>query len=162
VAGDYISHAYFLTQILTYMNNLNVHQKVRLTIVLIGIVIAAIVIYKINSFFDGITEPPPSTTESRKSDFNKGYAYVAAEGYLQNILLAPSTAQFNTSSENGVIRVNDSTWWIDSYVDSQNSYGAMLRKRFICKLTYNPATDETKCLDVRIVDDNYIDPIITK
>lgn len=42
------------------------------------------------------------------------------------------------------------TVWVEGYVDSQNSYGAMLRSVFMVKLTHDPSTGEFTKVKVAI------------
>lgn len=87
----------------------------------------------------------------RKKDFGKLDAFTASHEFVKEKLISPSSAEFFYSYENAVTKINDSTWFVDSFVDSQNEYGAMIKKRFVCKLTYNPVTDTEHCLDVELL-----------
>jgi hypothetical protein len=35
-----------------------------------------------------------------------------------------------------VVQVNDSTWMVKGFVDSENSFGGMMRGSFLCLVTY--------------------------
>lgn len=48
-------------------------------------------------------------------------------------LKSPSTAEFNTNTQSTYI--NDTTYGIYGTVDSQNSFGAMIRTEFMCTVT---------------------------
>jgi hypothetical protein len=63
-------------------------------------------------------------------------AFAMAKRYVLESLKAPSTAKFPWYSEAFVKEESDNRWIVTSYVDSQNSFGAMLRVPFIVELTY--------------------------
>jgi len=69
--------------------------------------------------------------ESKKND-----AWTMAKDFVRDRLKSPSTAEFPDSSDDGVVVSDnqDGTYDIVGYVDSQNSFGAMLRVKFVCKL----------------------------
>jgi hypothetical protein len=46
-----------------------------------------------------------------------------------------------------VRQVNEDTWVINSYVDSQNRFGAMLRIDYVAKIQYL-GNDMWRCLDL--------------
>ncbi len=46
--------------------------------------------------------------------------------------------------------LNDTTFLIISYVDSQNAYGAMIRADYKCYVTYFPSTREIECSEIVI------------
>ena len=56
-------------------------------------------------------------------------------------LKSPYSAVFLPYENIVKYRVDDCTWEFMGYVDSQNSFGAMLRTKFICIVNYNPETD---------------------
>lgn len=63
-------------------------------------------------------------------------ALVMSEHFVKQNLKSPSTAEFGSSTEN-ITKLNDSTFEVRSYVDSQNSFGAMLRMNYYCKLYFD-------------------------
>lgn len=65
----------------------------------------------------------------------KGTAYNLARSAIRAQLKSPSTAVFPSSYDQGVVilRQNDS-FVVSSYVDSQNSFGATLRKRWVANV----------------------------
>lgn len=68
------------------------------------------------------------------------FACSEAQRAVKQRLKAPSSAKFpgcGLSLAEYEIRAtaDKATWWVEGYVDSQNSYGAMLRREFIVKLT---------------------------
>ena len=60
---------------------------------------------------------------------------------VKNGLKAPSTAVFLPYKNIVKNKIDNYTWEFNGYVDSHNSFGAMLRTKFICIVNYNPETD---------------------
>ena len=61
-------------------------------------------------------------------------AYIQAKNYVSSVLKSPSSAEFDL---NYSIKLNtDSTVLISGNVDSQNSFGAMIRSTYILKMKW--------------------------
>lgn len=57
-------------------------------------------------------------------------------------LKAPTTAKFPTCREpDAIVAKTNGKWTVRSYVDAQNSFGAMMRADTIAILSYNAASD---------------------
>ncbi len=57
-------------------------------------------------------------------------AYVMAEKWVKERLVSPSTAEFPNGVDKFVSRGDGQVYFIDSYVDSQNRMGGMMRTYF--------------------------------
>lgn len=68
-------------------------------------------------------------------------AWVMCEQFVENQLVAPSTAEFGSFDRNNVDYLGNSEYLVLNYVDAQNSFGAVLRKTYLCKVRDNK--DET-------------------
>lgn len=69
--------------------------------------------------------------------------------YVKKIIKAPSTAKF--PHDNIEVRVMpDKSYMVEAYVDSQNSFGAMIRTRYICNLSYDPSADRWKLINIAL------------
>jgi hypothetical protein len=81
---------------------------------------------------------------------NKIEAYTMAEQFVQKRLKAPSTAKFPYSSE-ATIDYDSGTkeWTVNSYVDAQNSFGAMMRTNYTVKVKYL-GDDKWSLLDINM------------
>ena len=64
------------------------------------------------------------------------------------LLRSPSTAEFSNYGQEDIIQLNDSTWMVDGYVDSENGFGASIRSQFVCIVTYRG--DMVFCNDVLV------------
>ncbi len=104
------------------------------------------------------TSSPPPTPEQiaakqlRMDDMD---ARTWARIYVKNSLKSPSTAKFPNVLDYIVARAADEkgniikdTWIVSSYVDAQNSFGAMLRSRWC--VTLKKVGDKWIALDVDI------------
>lgn len=74
---------------------------------------------------------PPAPKEPPK-DLRRS-AYTAAKGLIERRLKAPSTAKFSPFLETEVTCDGDDCT-VSGWVDSQNSFGAMLRSRYVCSI----------------------------
>lgn len=98
-------------------------------IILGGIILIVILMASLNS---STPTPVVSTTEQIASIKKHDFAALAKMnvGYM---LKSPSTAKFNTSP---VVKLEDKTYSIDSWVDSENTYGATIRSYWSAKAHY--------------------------
>ena len=76
-------------------------------------------------------------------------AFTYAQIFVKENLKAPATAKFAGLGESRIERLPDGeTYKVYSYVDSQNSFGAMLRSKYYVKVIVK--SDMWKILDVVI------------
>jgi hypothetical protein len=77
---------------------------------------------------------------------NSYIACAAAQGTIAGRLTAPSTAKF-PSCLLGDVAVTQNPekdlWRVDSYVDAQNAFGAMVRTRFSCNVPRGSTAEST-------------------
>lgn len=67
-------------------------------------------------------------------------AYVMAKQLMEKQLKAPATADFARFDESEVTNSGNDEWTVQSYVDSQNGFGALIRTRFTITMTVNRDT----------------------
>lgn len=98
----------------------------------IGIIVLVIVVIILifSSFSDKPSEPDDIM------------AYIMAKSFVENQLKAPSTAKFADSWDSTITKTGLDTWKVISYVDSQNSFGAMIRTHFTVVIKF---TENDKC-----------------
>lgn len=111
----------------------------QLFLVVVGIVVFLYIISKI-----------VGVDKTEVSIFNTESAYYNSKQFVKNILKAPATAKFEDDCTSCAIKQEDGTWFVKSYVDAQNSFGALLRQNYECRLSYDPVTDMVKCISVRL------------
>lgn len=78
---------------------------------------------------------PPSPEEVKRYSESKEHddAVYMSKEFITEQLKAPSTAKFPSIREFSAVKKNG-FWDVLGYVDSQNSYGVMLRTQFLCTL----------------------------
>jgi len=73
---------------------------------------------------------------------NSSLAAIMCREFMLDLLISPSTAEFPgwlSDWPKVVPYLGDTTgrsWEVGSYVDSQNSFGAMIRTSYVCNITY--------------------------
>lgn len=96
-----------------------------------------------------------SKTEEEKSIINeqdlKTKAFIYSQDCVEQQLKSPSTAEFPYDSEEFVTKIDEDTFIINSYVDSQNSFGAMIRTNYICQITLND-NDTYTCDSIELLE----------
>lgn len=84
-------------------------------------------------------------SEQLKKKYTKITAKVFAEEQVKKMLKSPSTASFNWNADDNITRLNDTTFYIKGYVDSQNSFGAELRSNYSCTVVYLDKLNMVRC-----------------
>lgn len=98
---------------------------------IVSLVAGGLVLWVIGGFLLGLGEEKERTVEDEKLN-----ATIRCQMLVQNYLKSPSTAKFPADYTKHVTVIDDVHFNIESYVDSQNSYGATIRTPFTCKLMY--------------------------
>lgn len=110
----------------------------KIFIYIILLPISAVLLFWI---IDKSTDSQDSKSNSYTS--NDILAYNYAEKFVKEHLKSPSTAEFPSTREKVEhTHYNSSTsiYRINSWVDSQNSFGAMIRQRFSCEIIMDGKT----------------------
>lgn len=90
-----------------------------------------------------------SCSEENKSVIHtKSDALIASQMFVEKQLNAPGSAKFPYQEEDAIDQLNDSTFVIVSYVDSQNDLGVLIRNYYKCKIIYSN-TGKVKCEDLQ-------------
>lgn len=113
-----------------------------------GCAIIFLILAFIGAVFGDHSSGGGSPTPARAADHcDEGEAFVMSESFVKDRLKSPSTADFPWSSKSDGVRVVKSkdspcTFIVSSYVDSQNSFGATLRMRYVATLHNVDNTDQ--------------------
>lgn len=91
------------------------------------------------------TAPPRS-----EPTFDAFTAQSSCESFVKRLLKAPSTADFAPHGELQISGSGTGPWTVVGYVDAQNSFGAMLRQNYFCKVHFEGETAYPD--DVRIIE----------
>jgi len=97
--------------------------------VLLYIVIANVVLWTVLAILLVYTQEEPKSTPEE-------LAYTMAKHVITENLKSPSTAKFQPYSDN-MVTENNSKYQVRLWVDSENSFGAMIRTRFIVEIEYD-------------------------
>lgn len=108
-------------------------------IFIIGVV--AIISTMCNTMCKSFADKPKTDSDYLN---DRVYCYVVAKDYAKKILVSPASAKFSSTP---LIRSRKESegvfvYYIDSYVDSQNAFGAMLRSKFSASVRYYVKQDK--------------------
>lgn len=86
---------------------------------------------------------------SSSSSTNKFMAYSYAEDFVEKQLKSPSTAKFPkvVEKDSHITELGNNRYKINSWVDSQNSFGATIRTRFSCIIIFDG--DMVRCENLK-------------
>lgn len=94
-------------------------------------------------------EPPPAVPVNQKESaqkedkVDKVDAWVMAQTFVKRGLKSPGSANFggifseHQSTDEAVTKIDDKTYSVTGWVDSQNGFGALVRSNFSIKLVYH-------------------------
>lgn len=68
-------------------------------------------------------------------------AWFMCQKFISDRLKSPSTAKFQPVTNANVQILENNSFIVEVYVDSQNGFGAMIRSDFVCHLTYEPENE---------------------
>lgn len=71
-----------------------------------------------------------------KQEHSKAAASVMAEQFVKDKLKSPGSAKFQSFSDQNITDIGDGRYTIAAWVDSQNSFGALIRTKYICTVKY--------------------------
>ena len=78
-------------------------------------------------------------------------AHVVCKDFVKDKLKSPSSADFPwVAASNVVTSLGNNRFRARSYVDAQNSFGAMLRSQYDCTVEYVPATKSWRLQNLEI------------
>lgn len=77
-------------------------------------------------------------SQPKRSRYPEKFDVKAACEHLVKLhLKSPATAQFSPWPDTVIIGTNTGPWDVTGYVDSQNSFGALLRSNYSCRIQYD-------------------------
>ncbi|MEK7662166.1 MAG: hypothetical protein AAB355_01520 [Patescibacteria group bacterium] len=117
-------------------------QKIKLGFVAVLFIIMLAI--AIPALFDSRVQSAPVQTVQTPTvrEYSNAEVYAMAETIISPYLKAPSTAKFPSMSEVKISRLENDGFRVDGYVDSQNSFGAMLRSPFTTIFQYSSSSDK--------------------
>lgn len=109
-------------------------RAVKVILVVFGLMFAVtVIINRIEMASDeGVQERSAPSRPSYVSEDNSTMAYIMIQDFVKDRLKSPSTAEFPGARERRqhTKRLGDGRYGINSWVESQNSFGAQIRTRF--------------------------------
>ena len=124
----------------------NIFMIVLIVVVILGIIAS---MARDSSSSDSESSSSESDYSSTSSSSNF-VAYNYAERYVKQNLKSPSTAEFPDVFEKSehINPISDNKYQINSWVDSQNSFGAIIRTKFSCVIVFDG--DNVRCEDFKL------------
>lgn len=116
------------------MQNINLSFKQGLLIIVLvfgGIIGVAAWFGESSSQQEQAKKPAAEQTERAR----RYQAYDCAKNRITDLLKAPSTAEYQSYSD-ADIQGTGTSYTVRSFVDAQNSFGAMLRTEFTCSVEF--------------------------
>lgn len=98
-------------------------------------------------------EAEKAARNEKQACANRASAYVNSQKHVRAVLKVPSTAKFPASNDPHVrvIHLGDCKHRIVAYVDSQNSFGAMIRTPYYVEMQYiRNSRNKWRLLDLKI------------
>jgi len=111
----------------------------KITYSFIMLAVAVISVFAFTKFTDSRNPTNASSQSAQPAHEDKADeidAFVMSQTFVKKELVSPSSAKFPWFDKSMVTQVDEDTWIINSYVDSQNKFGAMLRTNYIAKIKY--------------------------
>ncbi|MEN8145256.1 MAG: hypothetical protein ABFS14_09925 [Gemmatimonadota bacterium] len=102
-----------------------------------AVVVLGIAFYAYAYAGDGPSEDPPRRPRAERPEHTDVGAFVACQNFVERNLKAPSTAKFARMGQSQIAtRPGYGQYRVVSYVDAQNSFGAMLRNEYTCDVSF--------------------------
>lgn len=117
-------------------------------IALIVLIVASSIAFFWSYNVDVVVSPSHKKTSSKADVPSDIDVCITAHLYVKQLLKAPSTAKFPPCDFGKVSRLGDKQYRYQSYVDAQNSFGAMVRTYYVVEMEYL-GNDEWKLKDVK-------------
>jgi amino acid transporter len=64
-------------------------------------------------------------------------SWYTCETFVERVLKSPKTADFEHYNANKVNKIGENIFEVTLYVDAENSFGALIRSTFYCKMNYD-------------------------
>ena len=78
----------------------------------------------------------PSSDDTPKPEHSAVSAWTVCQQFLEGRLKSPASAKYPSGYSNYTTHLGAGQYRVTAYVDSQNSFGAMIRNDFICTVQH--------------------------
>lgn len=93
-----------------------------------------------------------NTTASVARTPGRSDACFMSQKFVKQSLKSPTSAEFPAWTEaNCKVKQAAGTWIVTSYVDAQNSFGAMIRSDYVVQMTHSAGNDTWTLVDIAII-----------
>jgi hypothetical protein len=117
------------------LKDLSKVQKIVVCVVILILLVSLIDIASTPNVPQEITVQEEATEDSTRD--LSSVALLMSEKFMERMLVSPATAEFaGLLDERDFGKMNDDTYFVVSYVDSQNGFGARLRSNYNMWLRY--------------------------
>lgn len=121
-----------------------------------GGIMAAVILLAGVVAFGYMLMPAPASTASPAArtafSVDRSDACLMSQKFVRQNLKAPTTALFPSSTfDNCMTTQSGVTWRVRSFVDAQNSFGAMIRSDYNVEMRYSPSSDTWALVDIAII-----------
>jgi hypothetical protein len=110
----------------------------------------AIVIVAVIFFYFQCNGDKPDDQPHKKKVYDKSDAIYQSHQFVKDQLKSPSTADFDYDKNAAAATINDSTFYVEGTVDSQNSFGGIVRANYSCTIIYHEHNGTANCTDLEI------------
>lgn len=115
------------------------------------LLVAVVTLVTVAAF--GLNPGYESYATSNQRSPTRTEACLMAQDFVTQQLKAPASAQFpSPTTDNCQTAQDGNKWFVTSYVDAQNSYGALIRSDYGVEMNYKPSDSTWHLVDVAIVD----------
>lgn len=87
---------------------------------------------------------------------SESLVYAHSQIIVEDYLKAPATAKYPGSDGYTVTQISDHEYKVAAYVDSENSFGAMIRSKYVVDLSYDEDWSTYKATSVIIDAEKYL------
>jgi hypothetical protein len=102
--------------------------------VFLGVIVIILLFMTCSGVFSGKSLSTPTTKSEKSLEVD---AFVGSQMVVEKNLKSPSSAKFPLiiDSKVSVKKISENKYSVSAYVDSQNSFGAMIRNYYTCTVT---------------------------
>jgi len=133
-------------------NDIEPESNIKLIAGLITVAIFIGLIFGVKSLFTFDSDSNDVTNSYNNSSTNKQLAYNYAMDYVKQKLKSPSSAEFPSlfDRQEHITELSSTEYQINSWVESQNSFGAMIKTNFSCLIKI--ANEKVSIFDLNILE----------
>lgn len=118
-------------------------------ILIVILVIIILIIFGVKKCYSDNNNENSQEKQKELFKATKQDAVVHSHLCIEKYLKSPGSADFPHQSDDSIDQINDSTFVVLSYVDSQNTYGALVRTYYKMTVVFD-VNGNAKCEDMKL------------